>query len=403
MKRGTLCFLVGLTLLWAVAAGAAGQESRTAGRDTVDVGAYEVKKPAGGTWTVETDPEAGSVRLKRVIPHPRETNKTISATSIQVVRIGTETERWDVPEGKVAEEYLNKEEERAKEELVRRTGHEVKFLGRTTTHVGKRKLYSMRYHAVKPEVSVDAAFHLYFPDDYRKHHVFFVFFISDAYTKELHTPDLTVVNPLIESLKIKSRSFPQAVLQRELLKAIDDGRSSKITHLLEQGADVNERNSDGWSPLMVAASKGNAELVKLLLDRGARVNEKTPQGQTPLMFGAHWGHLEVVKLLIEKGAQVDAPMVDGWTPLIDAAQMDKVEAAKLLIENGANVKKRSSTGWTALMAASFNNRSELVKLILQKGADVNMRDETGKTALGVAKAKGHSEIIRVLTEAGGIE
>jgi ankyrin repeat protein len=403
MKRAIRCGLLILSLVCAAGSDAGMHDKRAGERDTVDVGTYQVRMPSGGEWTVDVDPEAGSARFNRVLKHPSEAGKTASATSIQVVRKGTETEKWHVPEAKVAEDYLVKEEERAREELGRRTGHEVKLLGRGTAKVGRKKLYSMSYQAVKPDVSVDAAFYLYFPEDYRRHHTFYVFFVSDAYTKGLHTPDLAVVNAVISSLKIKSNVYPQAALQSELLRAIDDNKLSKARSLLEQGADVNGKNSDGWSPLVVAASKGYVDIVRLLLDKGALVNAKTPQGQTPLMFAAHWGHVEIVKILIEHGEQVDAAMVDGWTPLIDAAQMDKAEVVKLLIDNGADVKKRSSTGWTALMAASFNNRSDLVKLILQKGADVNTRDETGKTALGVAKAKGYSEIIRVLTEAGGIE
>ncbi|MGE5238715.1 MAG: ankyrin repeat domain-containing protein [Chloroflexota bacterium] len=404
MKKFSLCGSIVLCLLWtclSVVPGEAAPQGTRAG--TVDVGTYEVRIPPDGRWDVTTDPAAESVRLEKVEQHPAQAGKTASAISIQVLRVGTETDKWGLSEEKVAEGYFDREETRTKDELVKGTGHEMKFFKKGTSTIAKKKVYSMNYRAEKPEVTVDAAIYLYFPGDYKKNHVFFVFFVSDAYAKDVHAPDLKVVEPVIASLKMKETAFPKATLQKELLKAVDENKVDRVADLLGMGADVNGTNADGWSALMVASSKGRKDLVKLLLDRGARANAKTPQGQTPIMFAVHWGHEDVVKLLLDRGAEVDAQMTDGWTALIDAAQMDKVAVAKLLIEHGAQVNRRSNTGWTALMAASFNNRPELLKLLIEKGADVNARDDQGKTALGVAKSKGHSEIVKILTEAGGTE
>jgi serine/threonine-protein phosphatase 6 regulatory ankyrin repeat subunit B len=55
-------------------------------------------------------------------------------------------------------------------------------------------------------------------------------------------------------------------------------------------------NEDGWSALMIAASKGSMEILKLLIENGTALDVKNHQGgQTALIFAAHWGHTEVVR------------------------------------------------------------------------------------------------------------
>jgi len=52
--------------------------------------------------------------------------------------------------------------------------------------------------------------------------------------------------------------------------------------LLDQGADINARQADGFAPLHAAAQNGDVELIKLLLDRGADIHVRTETGATPL-------------------------------------------------------------------------------------------------------------------------
>jgi ankyrin repeat protein len=73
--------------------------------------------------------------------------------------------------------------------------------------------------------------------------------------------------------------------------------SDRDSLLKEPGADVT---------LSMAAGKGDLEEVRRLIEAGADVNEKTSNGWTPLMKASLQGHVDVVKLPLEKGAKIGA-------------------------------------------------------------------------------------------------
>jgi ankyrin repeat protein len=55
--------------------------------------------------------------------------------------------------------------------------------------------------------------------------------------------------------------------------------------------------------------------MKLLLEKGAKLETKDTNGQTPLSYAAGKGHKVVVKLLLEKGAELETKDTSGRTPL----------------------------------------------------------------------------------------
>ncbi|MDP3111913.1 MAG: ankyrin repeat domain-containing protein [Thermodesulfovibrionales bacterium] len=90
-----------------------------------------------------------------------------------------------------------------------------------------------------------------------------------------------------------------------LMSAVGSGDINAVKRLLNEGADVNAKDSDNWNALTKAARDGHAEIVKLLIEKGADVNAKAYKGYSALMVAALDGYTEIVKLLIEKGADID--------------------------------------------------------------------------------------------------
>jgi hypothetical protein len=154
----------------------------------------------------------------------------------------------------------------------------------------------------------------------------------------------------------KSRVFPS--------------KAEKALALVKSGFDVNTRDENGKTFLMIAAEDGSSEVVEALLDKGADVNAKTKDGYTVLMSAANGGDDMVVTLLLKRGADANA---------------------------------KDNNGWTALMTAAKTGRSKALKALLDRGADVNAQTKGGRTALNLAQREGHTKIVELLKERGAKE
>ena len=91
------------------------------------------------------------------------------------------------------------------------------------------------------------------------------------------------------------------------------------------------------SPLHWAAQRNHASVVAYLLDNGAQVNQKDESGDTPLHWAAETNAHEVSQLLLERGAQCDVVNERGQTPLDVARFHDAKETSRLLLRAGASV------------------------------------------------------------------
>lgn len=134
------------------------------------------------------------------------------------------------------------------------------------------------------------------------------------------------------------------------------------------------------TPLLVAAGLGSVEAVEILLAAGANPNEANGVGITPLLAGA--AEPGKVKALLAKGADVKAKTQMGQHALIVAAGTPRAtESVKLLLAAGAPVNERGARGTTALLSALGSScAEENAKLLLAAGADVKAIDGSGMGA-----------------------
>ena len=78
------------------------------------------------------------------------------------------------------------------------------------------------------------------------------------------------------------------------------GTVKEISDLLMKGADVNWRNSIGWTALHWA-SFSRPDIIKVLLKSSPNINQQTDFGKTPLHHACYCGYLPCVKLLLATG------------------------------------------------------------------------------------------------------
>jgi uncharacterized protein len=133
---------------------------------------------------------------------------------------------------------------------------------------------------------------------------------------------------------------------------------------------VDERSSDGFTALHLAAFFDRPEVVRILLDRGADPNRWAT------------GDLYV-------------------QPLHSAVAGGHEEAAQLLIQGGADVNSAQRLGYTPLMGAAQNGLAATVDLLLARGADPMARNDDILTAAELAERTGHHEVAARIRAAGG--
>ncbi|XP_028413361.1 2-5A-dependent ribonuclease-like [Dendronephthya gigantea] len=174
-----------------------------------------------------------------------------------------------------------------------------------------------------------------------------------------------------------------------------------VEYLVEHGADINGKDTDGWTVLHSAVKKGALEIVKPLVEHGADVNGRdTKYGMTVLHYAIYKSSLEMVKYLVENGADIDCKNYNGWTVLHYAVTKGAPEKIRYLVEHGADVNGKDANGLTVLQCAVTEGTLEMVKYFVEHGAHVNDKNYNGWTVLHYAVTKRAPEMVRYLVEHG---
>lgn len=147
-----------------------------------------------------------------------------------------------------------------------------------------------------------------------------------------------------------------------IFTAIKVGMQEMLLDVLKKGVDINLRNEQGFTPLMLAIEYDNTEIINLLIENGADIECRTQQ-YTPLMFAVQEGKFSIVQLLIRKGANINSATDEGLTVLMIAIRDNHINIVELLLKNGVDVDLKTKEGSTALMIAKQLNNEEIVVLI----------------------------------------
>jgi ankyrin repeat protein len=181
-----------------------------------------------------------------------------------------------------------------------------------------------------------------------------------------------------------------------LIHAVVIGSKEIVDGLLAKGADLNNQNQWGNTALILAADKGYKDIVDRLLVNGADVNLRNHAGDTALILAATLGHKEIVHSLLAKDIDVEIKNNSGSNALMVAAAKGHSEITADLLEQGVKLNSPNKEGDTALHIAASRGHKEIVDHLLDKGADANIKDNAGNTALILAVASGHKEIVNSL-------
>jgi len=178
--------------------------------------------------------------------------------------------------------------------------------------------------------------------------------------------------------------------EEKLISAVKQGDISRVTELINRGANINYRKKDEQvTALDVAVLDKNVELINFLLEHGADVNSTTKNGYTALLVACtpYSCNFDVVDTLIKHGGDVNAKsFAEQWSPLLLASANALLEESviKRLVEAGARINDSNIYGETPLMYVAQFGSADLVEYLLRNGANPNIRTAGGSSIINMA-------------------
>lgn len=164
----------------------------------------------------------------------------------------------------------------------------------------------------------------------------------------------------------------------DFFRAIKIDDAPTVQALLNRGFDPNTTDPNGAHGLHLALAENNLKVVRALINsRQTQVDVRNKQDETPLMLASLKGDLALVQALVARGADINKP---GWTPLHYAATKGSVPVIRELLDQHAYIDAESPNGTTPLMMAAMYGTPEAVKTLLEAGADPTLKNNLGLNA-----------------------
>ncbi len=145
----------------------------------------------------------------------------------------------------------------------------------------------------------------------------------------------------------------------------------------------------GRSAIIAAAAVGQTEIIQTLIQAGANPNDTDVIGATPLSLASENSHLATVQVLVNAGAAINQTAILGNTPFLLACAKGAFEVAEFLVNHGADITIVNRDRETALMKAATLGNLPLVRLCIGQGETVNTISSEGQTALTQAAGASH--------------
>ena len=143
----------------------------------------------------------------------------------------------------------------------------------------------------------------------------------------------------------------RAEATRALFRAAADGDLRAARSAVQDKADLEARNEDRQTPLVVATKAKQTEVAVLLLEAGADPDAKDEMSDSAFLYAGAEGYNEILRATLRRGANVKSTNRFGGTALIPASEHGHTETVRILINAGVPVDHVNDLGWTAMLEA----------------------------------------------------
>lgn len=172
------------------------------------------------------------------------------------------------------------------------------------------------------------------------------------------------------------------------------------------GADVNQQDAEGNTPLLLACKYNHLDLVDMLVRvEEIKINLANCNGETALHVACAGHMTPIVTTLLSFGADVRCKNKIGHTPVFKACMFGDEEVLKLLLDDKPHLKQnlindRDKDGNSPLMVAiqSTDCTKELVEFLLSLKSDLHVCNYQGNNVLHLFPSKCNLEIIELIID-----
>ncbi len=197
-----------------------------------------------------------------------------------------------------------------------------------------------------------------------------------------YNTDITQENDMNTDLQeINNDATISYEASKALWNALQENDTAAAQQAINDGADIDISNEDGFTALMFAAGQKNLAIVQELLEKGADTTARDKYNKTVLLQMSERGIEDINKALLQKDAN-GKPACNpneadqfGKTPLMHAAQRSYTPLVIMLIEAGADTLAIDSIGRSALFYAREARNAGIVDL-LSKNEELRHHDSS---------------------------
>ena len=204
---------------------------------------------------------------------------------------------------------------------------------------------------------------------------------------------------------VREGNFMPAFLPagNRLHKAVESNDMTALQAAVSEKSLLNEIDTAGLTPLILAISLDNATAARLLLEAGADPTQPDTRGNAPLHIAAQRNNRNLLPLLLERSKSPDPVNQAGQTPLHVAIETLNPQVAGMLINARASLVRKDARGNNLLHMICHRDNPQYEKILevmLKRVSDVNLRNHDGMTPLHIAAMYGSANMLKLLIQAG---
>ncbi|MEU7900045.1 ankyrin repeat domain-containing protein [Nonomuraea sp. NPDC049152] len=194
------------------------------------------------------------------------------------------------------------------------------------------------------------------------------------------------------------------MLNGQLLTAAASGDAAAVREAVTEGADLEARDRQGRTALLLASAADHVEVAEILVAAGADPDALDAQHDTPWLVTGVTGSVAMLRVLLPANPDLTIRNRYGGVSIIPACERGHVDYVREVLKTDIDVDHVNDLGWTGLLEAVIlgdggRPYQEIVRLLLAAGADPGLADANGVTALRHAEEKGQREVAEILRRA----